>query len=121
MLGQTKTHPQQPSVTNPMNKLIRSLCSSLMIVALMALVAGCGGGGNAKMDTALSDLEKTCEKTASLYQKAKTGDQAAAAEIVKVTQEFQSFSKSVQEAGTMSTEQAKRYQEIMDKYAKSMQ
>ena len=103
-----------------MNKTIRTLCGSVMIVAMAALFAGCGGG-NAKVDTALTDLEKTCEKTASLYQRAKTGDQAAATEIAKVTQEFQAFSKSVQEAGTMSPEQAKRYQEIMEKYSKAMQ
>lgn len=104
-----------------MNKVIRSLCGSLMIVAMAALFAGCGGGGNAKMDTALTNLEQTCEKTASIYKRMKAGDQAAGAEMTTVTQEFQNFAKSVQEAGTMSPAQQKRYQEIMDKYSKSMQ
>ena len=103
-----------------MNKTIRSLCGSFMIVAMAALLAGCGGG-NAKMDTALNDLEKSCEKTASVYQRMKAGDQAASAEMNTITQEFQAFSKSVQEAGKMSPEQAKRYQEIMEKYSKAMQ
>ncbi|HQF38075.1 MAG TPA: hypothetical protein PK322_03050 [Opitutaceae bacterium] len=103
-----------------MTKLIRSLLGSLLLLAVAALFTGCGGG-NAKMDAALNDLEKTCEKTASLYQRMKTGDQAASAEMTTVTAEFQAFSKSVQEAGTMSPEQQKRYQEIMDRYSKAMQ
>ncbi len=119
MARQSINKPKHKERT-PMTKLIRSLLGSLMILAVAALFTGCGGG-NAKMDAALNDLEKTCEKTASIYQRMKAGDQAAGAEMTSVTAEFQSFSKTVQEAGTMSPAQQKRYQEIMDKYSKAMQ
>ncbi len=100
---------------------IRCMLGSLVIAAAAVLFAGCGGGGSAKMDTALDKLEQTCTKTAALTQKARTGDQAALAELQAVTKEYQEFAASVQSAGTMSAAQQKRYQEIIEKYTKSMQ
>ncbi len=104
-----------------MKNMIRCLVGSLMIAVAAILFAGCGGGGSSKMDAALDNLEKTCEKTASVNQRIKSGDQAASAELATVVKEFQDFSTSLQSAGTMSAAQQKRYEEIMQKYMKSMQ
>lgn len=104
-----------------MKNMIRCLCGSLLIAAAAVLFAGCGGGGSSKVDTALDKLEQTCTKTATLTQKARTGDQAALAELQNVGKEYQEFSASVMAAGTMSEAQQKRYQEILAKYTKSMQ
>jgi hypothetical protein len=100
---------------------IRSLFGSLAIAVTAALFTGCGGGDSAKVDVALDKLEQTCTKTSALMQKARTGDQAALAELQTVTKEYQDFAASVQSAGTMSAAQQKRYQEIIEKYTKSMQ
>jgi len=104
-----------------MKHTIRCLFGSLMIAAVAALFTGCGGGGSAKTDAALDKLQTACEKTASITQRIKGGDQAASAELTAVMKEFQDFSTSMQAAGTMSAAQQKRYQEIMDKYSKAMQ
>lgn len=92
-----------------------------MIAAVAALFTGCGGGGSAKTDAALDKLEKACEKTASITQRMKSGDQAASAEMTAVMKEFQDFAAGMQAAGTMSPGQQKRYDEIMQKYMKAMQ
>jgi hypothetical protein len=85
-----------------------------MIVALAALFAGCGS--SSKMDSTLNKLEKTCHKAQSISKRMKAGDQTAGTEMAAVMKEYQNFAASLKDAGTMTLDQQKRYDEIMQSF-----
>ena len=101
-----------------MNHKIENFCITLLF---SGLIIGCSKPN--KADAALDDLERTCDKSAAIFQKIKDGDNSAILEMQKLMADYQSLSTNLDAVNGpgFTPAQQLRYIAIIKKYQASLQ
>jgi len=100
-----------------MKQTLKHIFSSMLLLVLVGLISGCSKAG--KVDAALDDLERICDRTVAISEKIKKGDQSALADMSKLTADYQSYTEKLEtlkEGDGFTPAQQQRYMRILEKY-----